>query len=141
MTAVLISKDKIKSKERPQWSPDTVEEVSPEIVSRFFATKSPYIEQTPTLSVPGNMQRNATDPMRFALPTEEAISRRFRNHDRSTESAIIALPDLLQHFDGLDVLRPGKQGVKEKVLEVVQRRCEFVDQGDGSERYWVRWIV
>jgi 3-hydroxyisobutyryl-CoA hydrolase len=76
--------------------------------------------------------------MRFALPTELAIAKCFRI--KSTESAILALPELLQHFGGVDALRPGKQGVKEKVLEVVHRRCEFVDLGDGMERHWIRWV-
>ena len=111
-----------------------MEEVSAEIVERFFAASSPFIKQTPRLLVPG-LEDITTDPMRFSLPTEESIAECFKS-----KSAIIALPDLIQHFDGLNVLRPGKQGVKEKVLEVVQRRCEFVDQGDGSERHWVRWL-
>lgn len=78
--------------------------------------------------------------MRFALPTENAIAVRFRSKDSPSLSATIALPDLLQHFAGVDVLHPGKQGVKEKVLEVVQRRCEFVDKDDGLQNHWVRWV-
>lgn len=76
--------------------------------------------------------------MRFALPTELAIAKCFRI--KGAESAILALPELLHHFDGVDALRPRKQGVREKVLEVVSRRCEFVDRDDGKEMHWIRWL-
>jgi 3-hydroxyisobutyryl-CoA hydrolase len=134
VTAVLI--DRSLPNERPSWSPATVEEVSPEIVARFFDKGSLYLTNTPDLSVPDNLPRKTRDPMRFALPTEVAIARRFRDG----KSGIIALPDLLAHFGGVDVLRPGKQGAREKVLEVLQRRCKFVDKDDGRRRHWIRWV-
>jgi len=133
VTAVLVNRSP--PEERPAWSPATVEKVTPAIVARFFDKGSQYLKNTPELSVPDNLASKAVDPMRFALPTERAIAQHF-NHNKSRA---IALPDLLAHFGGVDVLRPGKQGVREKVLEVLQRRCEFVDKGDGKQRHWIRW--
>lgn len=130
VTSVLITK----SVDRPAWSPASVEAVSPEILSRFFASDSSFLKNTPKLSVPDNLSKVAADPMRFALPTEAAIARRIL-----ASGSPVALPDLLHSFCGGDVLRPAKQGVKEKVLEVVQRRCEFVDHGDGKHQHWIRW--
>lgn len=132
VTAVLLTK---LTTQRPLWSPATVEEVSPEIVSRFFDKGSEYLVGRPKLSVPDNLAQGKHDPMRFALPTEEAIAQRFKD----AKSGIVALPDLLSHFAGVDVLRLGKQGAREKVLEVLERRCEFVDTGDEQNRHWVRW--
>jgi len=134
VTTVLINK--ALANHRPSWSPAAVQDVSPAIVSRFFDRDSKYLTKTPELSVPDNLARNTGDPMRFGLPTEVAIARRFKE----AKSANVALPDLLAHFDGVDVLRPVKQGVREKVLEVLQRRCEFVDLGDGKQGHWVRWV-
>jgi len=131
VTAVLIEKSP--PDERPMWSPAVVEDVSPAIVSRFFGKDSKYLVDTPQLSVPA---QTTGDPMRFALPTERAIAQRFRE----ANSATVALPDLLSHFDGVEVLRPGKQGVREKVLEVIRRRCEFVDLDDGKQQHWIRWV-
>lgn len=136
MTAVLINK--IPRDQKPAWSPATIDEVTPDIISRFFNQNSDYLKATPQLSVPRDLAVAMKDPMRFALPTELAIAKCFRI--KGTESAIIALPELLQHFDGVDALRPGKQGAREKVLEVVHRRCEFVDLDDGKARYWIRWV-
>jgi 3-hydroxyisobutyryl-CoA hydrolase len=133
VTAVLLTKP---PKQRPSWSPATVEEVSPAFVSRFFDADSKYLANTPVLSIPDNLARETGDTMQFALPTEVAIAQRFRNAKHGT----IALPDLLSQFEGLDVFRPGKQGAREKVLEVLQRRCEFVDRDDGKQRHWLRWV-
>src|SRR5882762_5472666 len=133
VTAVLI--DKSPQNQRPSWFPAHIEKVSPQIVSRFFDPRSMYLANTPRLSLPDNLAEKTGDPMRFALPTEKAIAQYFRN----AKSDTVALPALLSHFDGVDVLRPGKQGVKEKVLEVVQRRCEFVDMDDGQQSHWLRW--
>jgi len=124
-----------KSAEIPSWSPASVQDVSPAIVSRFFEKGSKYLTNTPQLSVPDNLARAPGDPMKFALPTERGVAQRFRD----AKSTAVALPDLLSYFDGVDVLRPGKPGVREKVLEVIQRRCEFVDRGDGKQRHWLRW--
>jgi 3-hydroxyisobutyryl-CoA hydrolase len=116
-----------------------VEDVSSAVVSRFFDSHSTYLANVPKLSVPDLLAEKTPSPMLFALPTEEAIAQRFRD-SRDARSKCVALPDLLSHFDGVDVLRPGKQGVREKVLEVLQRRCEFVDLGDGKQRHWIRWV-
>ncbi|KAF7986556.1 hypothetical protein HWV62_26292 [Athelia sp. TMB] len=131
VTSVLLTK----TTDRPAWSPNTVEAVTPEILSRFFSSSSTYLKDTPQLSVPENLTKLPSDPMRFALPTEAAIARRFT----ASKSPISTVPDLLQHFCGGDVLRPAKMGAKEKVLEVVHRRCQFVDHGDGRKEHWIRW--
>lgn len=132
VTTLLIDK----SLERPSWSPAAVEDVSPAILSRFFGKHSMYLADTPQISVPDNLAQTTGDPMRFALPTEKAIAQRFRD----AKMATVALPDLLSYFEGVDVLRPGKQGVKEKILEVIHRRCEYVDLDDGNQQHWLRWV-
>ncbi|KZP17891.1 3-hydroxyisobutyryl-CoA hydrolase [Athelia psychrophila] len=133
VTAVLVTKPA--SADRPAWSPSTVEEVTPMILSRFFASNSAFLKDTPALSVPDNLSKLSSDPMRFTLPTEAAIARAV------TKGGITTAPDLLQHFCAGDVLRPSKLGAREKVLEVMRRRCVFVDRGDGKREHWIRWRI
>ncbi|KAF9527023.1 3-hydroxyisobutyryl-CoA hydrolase [Crepidotus variabilis] len=130
--AVLLAK----SKETPQWSPSSLKEVTPAIVSRFFDSKSTYLEGAPTITIPDGLDpKEKTNPMRYALPTENEIGAVVRGQHPSGGDMGLQLNELLTRFAEL---RPGKMGVKEKVLEVVERRCELVDNADQN-RVWLKW--
>ncbi|KAF9469221.1 3-hydroxyisobutyryl-coenzyme A hydrolase [Collybia nuda] len=131
VTAVLV--DKIK--ERPQWSPDALNEVSDEIVSRFFSPSSPYLSSVPTLTIPKHLSSGTSKPMKYALPTEDEIGTMVRGSHISGGGTGIRLDELVSKFNNL---RPGKMGVKEKVLEVAHRKCEVVDNKDGNF-VWLKW--
>lgn len=130
MEAVLIQK----SKETPEWSPATLKDVTPEVISRFFDPKSPYLEGAPELSISDGLVKNL-NPMKFALPTETEIGSVVMGQHASGGEMSIRIDELLARFAEL---RPGKMGVKEKILEAIQRRCDLIDNADGN-RVWLRW--
>jgi 3-hydroxyisobutyryl-CoA hydrolase len=73
--------------------------------------------------------------MKYALPTEDEIGTMVRGSHTSGGGTGISLDELLSKFN---VLRQGKMGVKEKVREVVHRKCEVVDNVDGNF-VWLKW--
>ncbi|KAF8651425.1 hypothetical protein AX16_004727 [Volvariella volvacea WC 439] len=130
--ALLVSK----TSNRPQWSPNTLEEVTDEIVSRFFDKSSPFLKNVPALEFPESvLKQQLSPPMRYALPTEEEIGQVVRGSHSSGGSMGLQLDELVGKFADL---RPGKLGVREKVLEVAKRRCEIVDNADGNF-VWLKW--
>ncbi|KAF8623491.1 hypothetical protein AX15_006274 [Amanita polypyramis BW_CC] len=132
VTAVLVEK----TAGRPRWSPGTIEEVTEEIVSRFFDPKSPFLAATPKFTVPERFKSGPSSHlMKFALPTEEEIGAVVRGAHSSGGTTGIKLDELLSRFGEL---RQGKMGVREKVLEVVQRKCQTVDNADGNF-VWLKW--
>lgn len=125
-----------KSKERPQWSPATVKEVSDEIVSRFFAPTSPYLSSALKLSIPKDVTSGTSKPMKYALPTEEEIGTMVRGSHNTGGASGITLKELIAKFENL---RKGKAGVKDKIVEVVQRKCDTVDNGGDGNFVWLKW--
>ena len=124
-----------KSTERPRWSPPTLNEISDEIVSRFFDPNSPYLSFVPTLTIPPHLTAGAGKPTKYALPTEDEIGSLVRGSHTSGGGTGLRLDELLSKFNDL---RQGKLGVKEKILEVVSRKCDVVDNGDGNF-VWLKW--
>ncbi|KAG2041902.1 ClpP/crotonase-like domain-containing protein [Suillus americanus] len=122
ITAVLVEK----TKGRPVWSPDQLNNVSDAIVRQFFERDSIYLSAMPTLTPPDFLSNGKQNPMKFALPSEDAILQIVKSKARKDA---ISLSDLLAYFDGL---HSGKQGVAEKVMEVVKRRCDVIGK-QGSE--------
>jgi 3-hydroxyisobutyryl-CoA hydrolase len=128
-------------KKRPTWSPGRLENVSEEVVSNFFKPESPYLKLVPELNIPavptdlipGGMNLN---PMKYALPTEEDIGSVINVTRYFGETIPVRFEEVLNRFAEL---RPGKLGVKEKIYEVVQRRCKVHDDADGN-RGRLEWI-
>lgn len=73
--------------------------------------------------------------MQYALPSEEEIGSVVRGSHKSGGSKGLRLDELIARFEDL---RGGKMGVKEKVTEVVSRKCEVVDNADGNF-VWLKW--
>lgn len=125
-----------KTKERPNWSPATIQEVTPDIIAKFFEPKSPFLTDVPSLSLPAELTSGTiSNPWKYALPTEEEIGSLVTGSHASGGGLAFTLDELLARFEEM---RPGKIGVKEKVLEVVQRKCELTDNKDGN-RVWLKW--
>ena len=123
-----------RSKERPLWSPASLDDVSAEVVANFFEPKSPYLTLAPELTIPADLTSGTKpNPVKYALPSEEDIGNVVI---RSQGPEVgIQFEELLERFKER---RPGKLGVKEKISEVVQRRCKLVDSKDGSW-VWLKW--
>ena len=126
-----------RSKDRPIWSPAYLDNVSAKIVANFFEPKSPYLTLAPELTIPAELTSGTTklNPAKYALPSEEEIGTVVIGTHASGGRVGIRFEELLERFAKL---RPGKLGVKEKILEVVQRRCEVTDNADGN-RVWLKW--
>lgn len=111
-------------------------EVTDDIIDRFFQPTSTYLASAPKLEIPQFLARgNIPEPSRFALPTEEEIGKVVRGSHSSGGTTGIRLDELVTRFRDL---RPGKMGVKQKVLEVARRRCGVEDNADGNA-VWLKW--
>ncbi|TBU42068.1 3-hydroxyisobutyryl-coenzyme A hydrolase [Dichomitus squalens] len=134
VTAVLIEK----IKERPQWSPAHIHEVQDsEILETFFKKYSPENGNVPSLAPPSYLPKPAdlADPMQFALPTEAEIRSMVDGSHRNSGATTITLDELLGMFTRM---RGGKAGVREKILEVVDRKCVF-EQDKHTDKKWLQW--
>ncbi|OSD08546.1 3-hydroxyisobutyryl-coenzyme A hydrolase [Trametes coccinea BRFM310] len=132
--AVLVEK----IKERPNWSPSRLEDVDEsEILKTFFSKYTPEEGTAPKLAPPDYLTsaNKMMDPMRFALPTEAEIRSMVDGSHKSSGATEITLDELLAKFDSL---RKGKVGVREKVLEVVERKCIF-EEDKHMDKKWLKW--
>lgn len=126
-----------KTLERPEWSPSWIKDVDSEIVARFFDPNSPFLTDAPSLTLPAELTSGTlSNPTKYALPSEEEIGSVVLGSHPTGGGMGIRLDELVARFAEL---RPGKMGVKEKVMEVVQRKCKVEDNRDGN-RVWLKWI-
>jgi len=128
--------DRIKESERPLWSPPNLNDVSAEVVANFFEPESPYLTMAPELTIPLDLTPPTARPVdhaKYALPSEEEIGSKVTTAHPSGKG--IQFEELLQKFTEQ---RPGKLGVKEKIYEVVQRRCELIKDWNGN-KIWLKW--
>lgn len=110
---------------RPNWSPSTLSEVSKDIVKRFF-DKSEYVESAPKLDIEAKTLRN---PMQFSLPTEQEIKMIVRGEHPRSGALALTREEIVQKFLSMT---GNKHGVAEKVTEVLERRCELVEDPDNN---------
>lgn len=124
-----------KKEGRPDWSPTTLEEVSDEIVDRFFDQESPYLASVPELKYPfvSGESRNYSE---YALPTEKEIRDMVTGEHANGGDTGITLDELVSSFEEMT---DRKMGVREKIYEVVARKCELVDNSDGN-KVWLKWL-
>ncbi|KAK7467509.1 3-hydroxyisobutyryl-CoA hydrolase [Stygiomarasmius scandens] len=131
VTAVLVEK----TKERPQWNPATLEEVTDEILDKFFNPESVYLQNLPEFSVPEHLKSAPIRPSRFALPTELDIKDMVIGEHQASGDTGLTLDELVSNFENL---YDHKTGVREKVMDTVARKCQVVDNADGN-KVWLKW--
>ncbi|KAF2734471.1 ClpP/crotonase [Polyplosphaeria fusca] len=102
VTARLIER----KKERPNWQPNTLGQVKSSDVNKFFARKT----NLPLINTGSGSDYKEYPHAWIGLPREEEILRTFAG---TTEQE--AMSELLERYEG-------KQGVREKVAEVLERR-------------------
>lgn len=121
---------------RSEWSPSTIGEVTDEIVDRFFARNSAYLKDAPLLTVPKPFDEvPIPKPTTYTLPTEADIEAVITGYPPKGGSTGITYNELLEKFDRF---HNGKIGVARKVTDVVERKCEVVDNNDGNF-VWLKW--
>jgi 3-hydroxyisobutyryl-CoA hydrolase len=129
--AVLV--DRIK--ERPNWQPVAVEYVSyDDVISQFFKTSSKYLQNSKPLDVPEQVSTR-TDMIKFGLPCEQEIQEVVTGTHKTSSSKGLDANQVMKVFQQL---YPNKGGLEERVSEVLDRKCEVVD--DPGHFKHVRWI-
>lgn len=135
VTTLLVKKEK----SRPAWQPAHLEEVTDsEVLDTFFSKFTPEKSTAPTLAPPSYLPKpeQLPDPMQYALPTEAEIQSMVDGSHRASGATEITLDELLANFQRL---RGSKAGMREKILEVVQRKC-VPDQDKHMDKQWLKWI-
>ena len=118
---------------RPNWHPNTLAEVSEEkIFDDFFDAESSLTADAPLLSL-----ANETVPTHrsFALPSEEVIGELVLGSHPTSGGKSLTQDELLAH---LRRLWGDKHGLREKVLEVVSRRCRVLQ--DPGQHGCLQWV-
>lgn len=125
VTAIVIRKDR---ENRPAWSPSTLSEVSQELVDQFFAP-SIYTDNAPELELQNKeIDEHHSISMKYALPSESEVEQMVRGTHAQSGALANNVADIIEIFN----TRTGnKHGVEDKILEIVARRCEVVDDPDG----------
>ncbi|KAF9261400.1 3-hydroxyisobutyryl-coenzyme A hydrolase [Marasmius fiardii PR-910] len=124
-----------KSRGRPNWSPSSLEEVTPQMVNDFFNGK--YITEKVKLEIPEPFASVPLHkPNRFALPTEIDIRDMVTGGHVTSSGSGITQDELVAKVTDL---YNRKMGVREKVLEVIARKCRLADNADGN-RVWLKWV-
>jgi 3-hydroxyisobutyryl-CoA hydrolase len=77
---------------------------------------------------------NPVDPMKFALPNEHEIGALVKGSHSTSGDFALTLPELVKK---LEMQRGSKQGLREKVLDVVERHCR--KEPDSSGKEWLVW--
>jgi 3-hydroxyisobutyryl-CoA hydrolase len=99
-----------RTKERPNWSPNTLEDVTEDQVDAFFA--KPRGPPLGLLETGPRATYNEYPHQKLALPTEEEVLKIWDGGNKMAE-------EVVQHFVGES---NGKVGVREKVEEVLERQ-------------------
>ena len=132
---IVEKKDKSVTNHRPRWFPSDIWKVDDALIEEtFFSRYSPSRGTAPALELPSYATK-LQDPMRFALPTEEEIRQMVSGEHPSSGGTEITEEELLSKF--FDI-KKGKGGLREKISEVVRRRCTF-ELDKHLDKTWLRW--
>ena len=124
---------------RPAWSPATLGEVDQaDTISKFFSQYTPEAGTAPSITLPEHLNlvpSKTGSPMEYSLPTEDEIKQLVVGAHKSSGGTTITQDELVKK---LESLRRGKTGIREKVAEVIARRC--VEERDNSSgAAWLKW--
>ncbi|KAK1058780.1 3-hydroxyisobutyryl-CoA hydrolase [Friedmanniomyces endolithicus] len=123
VSALLINKPKT----TPKWSPSSLEEVTDETVREFFiGEEDAELELLPAASGEGSRSYTDYPHAWVGLPRENEV----REHVLR-RNGVDSVEDVVKHFVDL---RGGKQGVKEKVEEILGRKGEMSGKMLGWKR-------
>ncbi|KAG9099351.1 hypothetical protein FS749_001411 [Ceratobasidium sp. UAMH 11750] len=110
-----------KSKERPGWSPATLEETRPDVIKKFF-DDSAYVASAPRLEL--NRSASGDRLLRYALPSEGVVQAAIQGSLPGSGSFALTPAELVASFEG----KYGQKiGMRQKLEEIIDRRCKVVD--------------
>ncbi|KAG8717091.1 hypothetical protein FRC08_008220 [Ceratobasidium sp. 394] len=109
-----------KSKERPGWSPATLEETRPDVIKKFF-DDSAYVASAPRLEL--NRSASGDRLLRYALPSEGVVQAAIQGSLPGSGSFALTPAELVASFEG----KYGQKiGMRQKLEEIIDRRCNRV---------------
>ena len=73
--------------------------------------------------------------MRFSLPTQEEVRHYIMQDTPFSGGLAVSQDQVLRYFEEKT---HGKGGVKEKVSDVLDRKCEL-EKGADTQNPWLRW--
>ncbi|KAM0751626.1 ClpP/crotonase [Meredithblackwellia eburnea MCA 4105] len=127
-----------KSPGRAAWSPSTLAEVTDaSIQSIFFSSPPPFTHPAvPTLTYSNSASLRppykSYPHAKFSLPSEKEIRDFITGEAKGSGDHVLTRADLINR---LTKARGHKGGLKEKVDEVIKRRCQVSDDGYLKWRY------
>ncbi|EJD53137.1 3-hydroxyisobutyryl-coenzyme A hydrolase isoform 1 [Auricularia subglabra TFB-10046 SS5] len=127
ITSKLI--EKIRDDVRFDWKPATLDEVDHKtVVDNFFKPSSPYLQDRPTLDLEAPLS-SAPPPsfMRFSLPSEHYVESVVRGTNTSSGRHALTAEEVV---DTICRTFKDKPGTREKVQEIIQRKCRVLDDPD-----------
>ncbi|KZV96198.1 ClpP/crotonase [Exidia glandulosa HHB12029] len=127
---------KLPDEERIAWEPNTVAECdNQKIVERFFNFSSPFLKGTPMLDIEPPTEQPAPF-MRFSLPSEHYVESVVRGTDRNSGTKALTAAEVVKR---INETFDKKNGVTEKVEEIIARKCEVLEDPD---RYGcIGWVT
>lgn len=138
VTHVLIKKE---NDTRASWKPSTLSEVTDRAIDdHFFKTPAPFDEpKVPALSLAfrADPNRRAERPYkdyphrRYGLPRESDIRDAVSGDAPSSDGRAVTVEELTKR---LEKEWNGKVGVRQKVVEVVARKC------DTDKNGYLKWV-
>ena len=76
-----------------------------------------------------NSKVQQQDPMRYGLPTEEEIKQVVRGEHPQSGALALTREEVVKKFLGMT---GNKHGVSKKIYEVLERRCEVIQDPDNN---------
>ncbi len=118
-----------------------MEEVDGTVLQRFFAPNSPYVTtDAPKFGLSDQefqiLEARITPFHEYGLPSEDEIEDVIRGLAPNSPSLSMTRTEVITFFT--DQNKERYDDVKDKVEEVVDRRCRIVDNSDGNFE-WVAW--
>ncbi|KAG8757135.1 hypothetical protein FRC12_010383 [Ceratobasidium sp. 428] len=112
-----------KSKDRPRWSPATLEDTPSDVIKQFFDQNSPYVASAPRLKL--NRSSPPEDKFtRYALPNEGVVQAAIQGSLPGSGSFALTPAELIASFER----KYGQKiGLRQKIEEIIDRRCKVVD--------------
>ncbi|KAI7869753.1 ClpP/crotonase-like domain-containing protein [Spinellus fusiger] len=123
VNAVLVSRT------QPEWQPATLDQVNDKtLLSEYFDSPS---EQS--LELLNTKDYKDSPYLKFALPTEEEIRQVVTGEAPNVGDYALSYDDVVEHFV---TERKSKQGVRQKVAEVLDRKTHALGSGSDKSLQW-----
>jgi 3-hydroxyisobutyryl-CoA hydrolase len=123
-----------KPRRKPQWTPPTLQGLPDEDIEQlYFTNPSPN-----TLNLSSGMDLYNYPYARFSLPTEEEVRLAVTGEGQEfgLEGRLTTAEDVIVWFEKG---HKSKKGVKEKVMDILNRKTTMVAKADETDKQVLQW--